>query len=235
MWACSYAGDRIVVTFLGRRKGDYILLREPYCLKCACSGVTTGECSWHWDDYGFERIYAMGAYVKREILEEIDDDLLSSHIVGLKQYPRYAIPLGLGLAECVKNRYSELLESDLVVPIPLFPPELKVARDPAGVKYNQSVELSKVISPHLGILSRDVLEKTREQKMKGLSRPERKETVKGLYEVKDEAVVVDKQILLVDDVSTSGATASECAQILRDAGAKTVNVLVAGRNTDTSV
>lgn len=120
LWQCRFTGDRIVVTYRGYKKGDYILLKEPYCLRCACPGVTTEECSWHWDDYGFERIYAMGAYIKREILEEIEDDLLSSHIVGLKQYPRYAVPLGLGLVECVKNRYMELLKSDLIVPIPLF-------------------------------------------------------------------------------------------------------------------
>lgn len=113
--------------------------------------------------------------------------------------------------------------------------ELKVARDPARMKYNQSIELSKVISSNIGITTLDVLKKTREQKMKGLSRAERKEAVKRLYEIKEKAVVGDKRILLVDDVSTSGATASECAQVLRDAGAKIVNVLVAGRNTDTSV
>lgn len=103
------------------------------------------------------------------------------------------------------------------------------------MKYNQSIELSKVISSNIGITTLDVLKKTREQKMKGLSRAERKEAVKRLYEIKEKAVVGDKRILLVDDVSTSGATASECAQVLRDAGAKIVNVLVAGRNTDTSV
>lgn len=222
-----------MVTYRGYGRGDYILLKEPYCLKCAFPAVTTDKCPWHEDDYGFQRIYAMGAYIKREILEAMEvEDLLSSHIVGLKQYPRYAVPLGLGLVECVKNRYPELMQSDFIVPIPLFPTELKIAEDPKGVKYNQCVELSKVISPSIGIASRDVLKKTREQKMRGLSRAERKEAVKGLYEVEDKAVVRGKQILLIDDVSTSGATASECAQVLINAGAKVVNVLVAGRDAD---
>jgi predicted amidophosphoribosyltransferase len=235
LWQCRYEGDRIGV-YLGRKRGDYILLKEPYCLKCACPGVTTEECPWHWDDYGFERVYAMGAYLKREIIEERgEEDFLSSHILGLKQYPRYAVPLGLGLVACVKNRYSELARSDLIVPIPKFPTELKVATDPLGLKYNQSVELSKVISSNLNITSIDILKKTREQSMRGLGEAERREVVKGLYEVGDRAAVRDKHIILIDDVSTSGATASECAQVLMDAGAKMVNVLVAGRNTDTSV
>jgi len=235
MWQCKYEGDRIGV-YLGRKRGEYILLKEPYCHKCACPGVTTEKCRWHGDTYDFERIYAMGAYLKREILEERgEEDFLSSHILGLKQYPRYAVPLGLGLVECIKNRYSELTRSELIVPVPKFPTELKVATDPPGITYNQSVELSNVISSNIHITSMHVLKKTREQSMRGLGEAERRKVVQGLYEVEDKGAVEDKQILLIDDVSTSGATASECAKVLMSAGAKTVNVLVAGRNTDTSV
>ena len=233
---CTYEGDKIGV-FLGQKKwGEYILLKEPYCLKCACPGVATENCIWHEHDYGFERIYAMGAYLKREIIKERgEEDFLSSHILGLKQYPRYAEPLGLGMAECMKNRYLELMETELIVPIPKFPTELKVATDPEGVKYNQAEELANIISSNMHIPSLNVLKKTREQSMRSLGEAERREVVKGLYGIGNSAGVRDKRILLVDDVSTSGATVSECAQVLIDAGAKTVNVLVAGRNTDTSV
>lgn len=235
MWQCEYLDGKILVTCAGLKKGEYTLLQEPYCHKCACPGVTTEDCSWHWDDYGFERIYAMGAYIKWAVLKEIDDDLLSSHIVGLKQYPRYAEPLGLGLAICMEKRYPELMETDLLIPTSLFATELKVATDPPGMIYNQSLELTKVVSRKVGIPYEDLLEKTKKQKMKGLSRPDRKEAVRGIYQVKDKAAVRDKRILLIDDVSTSGATASECAKVLVDAEAEVVNVLVAGRNIDTSV
>jgi len=217
-----------------KRKGVYTLLKEPYCLKCACPGTPTTQCGWHWDDYGFDRIYAMGAYLKRN-LRQNKDDILSDHIVGLKQYPGYGMPLGLALVECVRQRYSELMRSDLIVPIPLFATELKIAKEPSGVTYNQSVVLSEVVGPNIGIAVGDVVIKTREQKMKGLGRSERKAAVKGLYKIKEAANVGGKSILLVDDVSTSGATVSECSQVLLDAGARTVNVLVAGRNTDTRI
>lgn len=233
---CTYEGDKIGV-FLGQKKwGEYILLKEPYCLKCAYMGVPTENCIWHEYDYGFERIYAMGAYLKRRIIEERgEEDFLSSHILGLKQYPRYAEPLGLGMVECMKNRYLELMKSELIVPIPKFQTELKVATDPKGIKYNQAEELANIISSNISIPSLNVLKKTREQSMRSLGEADRREVVKGLYGIGNSAGVRDKSILLVDDVSTSGATVSECAQVLRDAGAKTVNVLVAGRNTDTSV
>ena len=234
MWRVEFEGDKIAAYWGSTRKGVYTLLKEHYCLKCACPGVTTAQCTWHWDDYGFERIYAMGAYLKRN-LRLNQEDILSDHIVGLKQYPGYGTPLGLALVECIRQRYSELMTSDLIVPIPLFATELKVAKAPAGVTYNQSVVLSEVVSPNIGIPVGDVVVKIREQKMKGLGRSERKAAVKELYKIKEAAAVGGKNILLVDDVSTSGATVSECSQVLLNAGARMVNVLVAGRNTDTRI
>lgn len=234
MWRVVYEGDKIAAYWGNERKGVYTLLKEPYCLKCACPGTPTAKCGWHWDDYGFERIYAMGAYLKRN-LRQNKEDILSDHIVGLKQYPNYGTPLGLALVECVRQRYSELMKSDLIVPIPLFATELKVAKAPSGVTYNQSVVLSNVVGSNIGIPVEEAVIKTREQKMKGLGRSERKAAVKGLYKIKEAAALGGKSALLVDDVSTSGATVSECSQILLDAGARMVNVLVAGRNTDTRI
>jgi hypothetical protein len=234
--SCTLEGDRICV-YLGSKKwGEYILLKEPYCHKCSCPGVSTDKCRWHDDDYGFERLYAMGAYLKSEVRKQSGEkDSLSKHIVGLKQYPRYATPLGLGLVLCVRHLYPELMQSDLIVPVPKFETELKIATDPIGYTYNQAVELSKVLSSNLGIASMSVLRKTRAQSMRGLGADERKQVVQGLYEVENASAVEGKKILIIDDVSTSGATVSECAQVLVAAGAKTVNVLVAGRDTDTSV
>jgi len=228
-WEVVFKDDRIAVFCGSKYYGDYILLKEPYCLKCACLGVTTMQCSWHDDDYGFERIYAMGAYLSSSTPEGYDD-LLSKHIRGLKKFPGYSIPLGLGLAECVKNRYPELLKTDLIVPVPLFGTELKVS---GKVKYNQAAELAKVLSEKININHRESLVKTREKRLMGLPRDERKEAVKGLYKVRKGGQVRDEKILLVDDVSTSGATVSECSKVLVDSGAMMVNVLVAGRTAGT--
>ena len=51
---------------------------------------------------------------------------------------------------------------------------------------------------------------------------QRRANVLGAYRIKDPALVRDKQILLLDDVITTGATASECARVLLIAGAKEV-------------
>lgn len=198
--------------------------------------MTTDECSWHEDAYGFKRIYAMGCYIKRETLAERGvEDLLSNHILGLKLYPNYSNPLGQGLALCVKERYSELLRSDFIVPVPRVKSELKIARDPKGLRYNQTFELAKVMSSILDIPTAELLVKTRPQSMTGLNRTERLSAVEGLYAFAGGHSIRNTNALIVDDVSTSNATASECAKVLLDNGTEEVNVLVAGRDTDVMV
>lgn len=54
----------------------------------------------------------------------------------------------------------------------------------------------------------------------------RRANVLGAYRVLDPAQVKDKRILLLDDIITTGATASECAKTLMLAGAKEVNLAV---------
>jgi len=225
-WSVIFKGAKIAVYTVARYHGNYILLEEPYCLRCAYPGVTTQECTWHWDAYGFERIYAMGAYLSPTMPGGYDD-LLSKHIRGLKKYPGYSVPLGLALAECLRKRYPELLEMDLIVPVPLFDTELKVSN---GTRYNQSVELSKVLSNEAQIRYEEILEKTKEMRLKNLKRRERRDAVRGLYRVTSGKAARDRRILLVDDISTSGSTASECSLVLKDSGARIVNVLVAGRD-----
>lgn len=63
----------------------------------------------------------------------------------------------------------------------------------------------------------------------GLSESKRRENVRGAFKVRRPDEVKGKRVLLVDDVMTTGATASECARTLLSAGAKEVSVLVVAR------
>lgn len=64
-----------------------------------------------------------------------------------------------------------------------------------------------------------------------LSRAERLKNVQGSFAVltRAQSRIVDKSLLLVDDVLTTGATVNECARVLKKAGAKQVSVLTLAR------
>lgn len=53
--------------------------------------------------------------------------------------------------------------------------------------------------------------------------------MRGAFRVSEPAEVADKEILLVDDILTTGATARACARALRSAGAKSVWVATLAR------
>lgn len=86
--------------------------------------------------------------------------------------------------------------------------------------------LAKRLGQVLGIPVLSVLTVTRElQEQKSLGREERLRNVRGAYAVKAGVDLTAKRVLLVDDIITTGATASACALALQMAGAETVTVL----------
>ena len=78
------------------------------------------------------------------------------------------------------------------------------------------------------------MERRRETKSQiGLSRHQRRENIRGAFVVAKPHEVAAREILLVDDVFTTGTTVSECARILRRAGASKVYVATVARTLKT--
>ena len=63
----------------------------------------------------------------------------------------------------------------------------------------------------------------------GLDAKGRQDTVTGAFEVRHPRLIANEDILLVDDVFTTGATVSACAEALTGAGARNVFVLTLAR------
>jgi ComF family protein len=112
--------------------------------------------------------------------------------------------------------------ADLLVPVPLHPRRLRRRG------FNQAVLLALAF-PDLP-LGRDVLVRRRPTlpQLK-LSPEERRTNVKGAFLVPDPAAVAGRNVLLVDDVYTTGATVNECARALNRAGVGRVEVLTVAR------
>jgi len=128
--------------------------------------------------------------------------------------------LGKLLADAVINDRKIIEGVSGIVPVPLF---RKRKRERT---YNQSMLLAKELKRYFDLpVLKDVLIRMRPTvSQSDLTRRERFRNVKGAFAcVKPEKI--EKQcILLVDDVLTTGATASECANVLRRSGAGEVRV-----------
>lgn len=94
--------------------------------------------------------------------------------------------------------------------------------------FDQVQLLAEKVGQELGVQPVSTLQKCRHTpKQSGIvGYAQRRANVLGAYEVTDPAVVAGKRIMLLDDILTTGATASECARVLLTAGAKEVQIAV---------
>jgi len=118
-----------------------------------------------------------------------------------------------------------LAEADLITPVPLHPLRLWRRR------FNQAASLTREISRQTGKpcdLAALLRVKATASQV-GLSRAQRAENVQGAFRAADGVPVRGRNIVLVDDVLTSGATANAASRALLRAGAKRVDVLVFAR------
>jgi ComF family protein len=95
--------------------------------------------------------------------------------------------------------------------------------------FNQSEELAKELSRRTGIPVEKALARARATPSQvQRSQSARRKNVAGAFRAARTGVA-GKNLLLVDDVFTTGATASACAAALKDAGARRVSVLTVAR------
>lgn len=98
--------------------------------------------------------------------------------------------------------------------------------------YNQSRLLAKIISKKFNIELIDCLKKIRETKDQiGLDSDSRWINISSSFKIKNQSKVLNKNILIVDDVITTGATSYSCAKEILNNGAKEVNILTAAKTS----
>jgi ComF family protein len=202
---CSICGERVLSAFFECDEDG--LRRCPVCRRI---------------DRPFHRAIAYGSY---------DDGLRELiHLLKYNGVRSAAGVLGRVLGETLTTM-TPSLEQPLVllVPVPLY----RGKRRQRG--FNQAELIAQValrapIPRERFQLASGILTRVRDTHSQiGLTSHQRRENLRGAFAVTHPQQIAGREVVLVDDVYTTGTTASECARVLRRAGASRVWVVTVAR------
>lgn len=129
-------------------------------------------------------------------------------------------------APLMADAIVDLPVADLIVAVPLHR-KREIERG-----YNQALLLAERISAEIGVPVADrgvFVRRANTRHQTGLSADERRKNLSNAFVVERPTVIAGSSVLLVDDVMTSGATMGACATIIRQAGAKHIQVVTVTR------
>ena len=193
----------------------------PFCQQCSepFAGKITG--AFTCANCAHRTIYfdaAVAAYRGRGVVRQIIHDFK----YGRQIYLRHLVARWLCAAlddERLRGR-----EFDLVVPVPLHPTRQRERG------FNQASLLAELLSARTAIRCKPVLKRIRYTTTQtALDRAERMENLHNAFRLRKNADVRGLRVLLIDDVLTTGSTLSECARVLKRAGATSVHAATAAR------
>ncbi len=196
-------------------------IRPPFCERCGLpypgeltTPFTCGNCV----ELKLHFRFARSAVVARGIVRDAIHRYKYQRSVWLEPF----------LADLLVRAAGPALareQWDALVPVPLFPVKQRER------EFNQATRLAMALSAATGIpmddhsLRRVVSTGTQTR----LSREERAANMRGVFALRSGQKLRGRRLVIVDDVFTTGATTSACAQVLRGAGAADVCVWTVAR------
>lgn len=190
----------------------------PFCTTCgkplsSDASITCSDCLN--DEPAFSAARSFGLY---------DGTLRDAvHLFKFHGKRRLSKPLS-GMLCCL-----ELPRAHAIVPVPLHKKRLR------SREFNQSALLARHLSRHTGLppLYNSLVKVRDTSPQVGLRAKERRKNLKNAFRVTDKVSIRGKDLILVDDVFTTGATIRECSRLLREEGSgKIYAVLLAHSRVD---
>jgi ComF family protein len=196
-------------------------IRPPLCPRCGIPFPATegdshlcGECLATERPYAVAR--AVGLYEKTL--------LTAIHLFKYRGTIGIGEVLGRIMADFAGDQWDMTVFS-LIIPVPLHRKRLRERG------FNQAVILAREIAKRFS-LPLDFMTLRRKiftASQVGLGREERSANVRKAFTVRKPEKIAGRRILLVDDVTTTGSTLTECASVLMQANAEAVAVLTLAR------
>ena len=194
---------------------------ETLCWKCGVPSIAqisddkheTVRCG-RCDDDSFTNARACGIY----------EGALRASILELKRRPHLSRRLAEQMFEAQQR--APLINADVIVPVPLY----SLRERERG--FNQALILAGALATlsHLPIDEHSLVRRAQTKMHRaGMDAKARRQSLAETFIVRHPKLIADKSVLLVDDVFTTGATASACSEALMNAGASRVLVLTIAR------
>lgn len=190
------------------------------CARCAATigphvGASDGCTACRDVSLGFEAAWRLGPYAGR----------LREAVLRMKTAAGEGLAEMLGrLCGCILAERIRRTAVEVVVPVPLH------WRRRWKRGYNQASAMARELAAGLGIPCENVLRRVRNTPAQvGSTATARRENVRGAFRARPKSELAGRTVLLVDDVMTTGSTASEATRTLRAAGATRVIVAILAR------
>lgn len=115
---------------------------------------------------------------------------------------------------------------DIIIPVPIS----KKRKNQRG--YNQSYLISKEIAKftNLKCESKGIVKQKDTIEQSKLNKNQRKTNVQGVYKIINEQKLLNKKVLLLDDIYTTGNTVNECAKMLKQVGVNRIGILAIAKD-----
>lgn len=201
--------------------GDVVAINEPICLACKdnvrIEGNICFKCGKVKKDCNCKNAHHKPEYYA-VVAPFVYDKNIPNAIHQLKFYGKQELANSMSkqIASTVLDRYNDA-HFDYVTCVPMT-----VSRTYKR-GYNQSKLLAKSVAKELGVPYKQLIRKIfNNPPQRTLSAKLRRGNVFGVYDILDESAVLDKSILLIDDVKTTGATLNACSYVMKIYGAKSV-------------
>lgn len=124
------------------------------------------------------------------------------------------------------NIFKIINDYDVIIPVPVSKKRFKERG------YNQAELVARQIAKVLDkrLVTNSLYKSKNIVAQSTLNKEEREENIKGVYEVKNKENLLNKKVLLIDDIYTTGSTANECCRVLEQVGTNKIGVMTLAKD-----
>ncbi|MFL6501854.1 MAG: double zinc ribbon domain-containing protein [Candidatus Udaeobacter sp.] len=202
-------------------EGKIVRIVRPFCETCSEPFDGSINTAFSCANCAHRTIHfkaAVAAYRGRGIVRDVIHEFKYNRQIHLRHL------VARWLRAALDDERLRGQQFDVLVPVPLHPARQRERG------FNQATLLAELLSAHAAIPCRSLLKRIRYTTTQtALDRAERMENLHNAFRLRKNTDVRGLRMLLIDDVLTTGSTLSECARVLKRAGAKSVHAATAAR------